>query len=488
MPTLKNLTILHSNDLHGDFHADEIDEDLLGGISMLSGYVAKVRSEVPNTIYCIAGDMLQGSIIDSDYLGLSTIEIMNLLNPDVASIGNHEIDYGLAHLLFLERCAKFPIVNANFYIKNPYTRLFKPCKVIRMDGMNIKFIGITTEDIMKGIQSDFLGSFVDIEDAACEVGHICNAYKSVDIDFTVLLTHIGFEEDKRLAAMLDPEWGVDLIIGGHTHTILEQPEMVNGILIAQAGVGTKQIGRFDIVVDTDANVAHDFSWELISIKAKNCPRDIEMENTVLRFKDEVDQKYDRVLCRLKRRLTHPDRYQETELGNLLCDILQKELGVDIMMLGSGSIRKKAVPTIMTLREMHEMFPYDDKLKQFSVTGDQFKRMLAFIFREEMFNKDHTEFYQFSRGLKIRFNRARMEFESIELNGAPLQHDGLYTIGLQDFHIANFSQFFGFPIEELLENAKPRVLTTSAHDIFLEHFATVAVLKSRVEGRIVVVTD
>ncbi len=118
MPELRKIVLLHSNDLHGDFLAEEVDETLLGGISMLSGYVHKVRSEYKNTIYCIAGDMLQGSIIDSEYKGLSTIEIMNLLRPDVASIGNHEVDYGLAHLLFLERCARFPIVCANLFIKN----------------------------------------------------------------------------------------------------------------------------------------------------------------------------------------------------------------------------------------------------------------------------------------------------------------------------------------------------------------------------------
>ncbi|MCL1838812.1 MAG: metallophosphoesterase, partial [Propionibacteriaceae bacterium] len=87
---LRPLTILHSNDLHGDFLADELDEKLLGGISMLSGYVSKVRQEKENVIYCIAGDMLQGSIIDSEFMGLSTIEIMNMLAPDIVTIGNHE--------------------------------------------------------------------------------------------------------------------------------------------------------------------------------------------------------------------------------------------------------------------------------------------------------------------------------------------------------------------------------------------------------------
>lgn len=96
----------------------------------------------------------------------------------------------MAHLLFLEKCCKFPIVNANLYIKTTGMRIFNSHKVLRAAGMNILFIGIITEEIM----------------AAAKVGKICDNYKSVDIDLTILLTHVGFEEDKKLAKLLMPEW------------------------------------------------------------------------------------------------------------------------------------------------------------------------------------------------------------------------------------------------------------------------------------------
>lgn len=213
MKHTKKITILHSNDLHGDFLAEQVDEKLVGGVSMLSGYIEKVRAEEPNTIYAIAGDMFRGSVIDSEYKGLSTIEIMNALAPDIVTIGNHEVDYGIAHLLFIEKCARFPIINANLYIKNTPTRLFTPYKILRVDGMNILFIGIITQDVINQTKSESLvGSFVDTAAAAAEVGKICNAHNSIDIDFTVLLTHIGFEEDRHLARQLDPAWG-----GGPDH-------------------------------------------------------------------------------------------------------------------------------------------------------------------------------------------------------------------------------------------------------------------------------
>ena len=107
MKNLKKLTLLHSNDLHGDFLAERIDNKLVGGVSMLSGYINKVRAEEENVIYCIAGDMFRGSVIDAEYKGVSTIEIMNLLGPDVVTIGNHEVDYGLSHLLFIENALIF---------------------------------------------------------------------------------------------------------------------------------------------------------------------------------------------------------------------------------------------------------------------------------------------------------------------------------------------------------------------------------------------
>ncbi|MBR5110124.1 MAG: metallophosphatase [Clostridia bacterium] len=263
---LKKLTILHSNDLHGDFLAEKIDEKLIGGVSRLSGYVNKVRNEEKNVIYAIAGDMFRGSLIDSEYQGISTIQIMNMLAPDVVSLGNHEVDYGLAHLLFLERCASFPIICANMYVKYIGKRLFSSHWIKEIDGMRVLFIGILTEEVLaKTKTEELIGTLIDLEDAAQEIGKICDTYRTVDIDFTVLLTHIGFEEDKRLAAALDPAWGVDIIIGGHSHTLLSESCVVAGIPIAQAAIGTDQIGRFDIMVDTDNNCIDSYTWQCIPI-------------------------------------------------------------------------------------------------------------------------------------------------------------------------------------------------------------------------------
>ena len=184
MERYKKLTILHSNDMHGDFFSEENGEEVIGGASLLSGYVSKVRAEEKNVIYAIAGDMFRGNIIDSEFQGISTIEIMNMISPDIVTIGNHETDYGLAHLLFLEKCAKFPIINANLFIKNNKARLFQPFKIIEIDGMKVLFIGIVTEQVLANAKKEgLIGTFVDISEAAEEVGVICNTYNAIDIDY-----------------------------------------------------------------------------------------------------------------------------------------------------------------------------------------------------------------------------------------------------------------------------------------------------------------
>ena len=379
MSKVKKLTILHSNDLHGDFLAEKVDEQLIGGVSMLSGYVGKVRREEKNSIYCIAGDMFRGSVIDSEFRGISTIEIMNMLAPDVVTIGNHEIDYGIAHLLFLEKCAKFPIINANLHITTNHARLFKSHHIIEIDGMKILFIGILTEAVLDMAKKEALvGGLVDVADAAVEVQRICNAYNSSDIDCTVLLTHIGFEEDKQLAAKLDPSLGVDIIIGGHSHTFLEKPENVNGILVVQAGTGTDQIGRFDLEIDTDSNSIHSFSWTSIPITAEFCPRDTALEEILDRYKTVAEEKYSRVVTRLKRQLTHPSWYEETELGGLIADILKDSLRLDMMLVGSGSIRVKEIGPIILFSDLTECLPYDDSAIAIWVTGAQLKRMILYM--------------------------------------------------------------------------------------------------------------
>lgn len=480
------LTLLHSNDMHGDFFAEMRagENRLIGGLSLLSGYINRVRQEEEHVLYVISGDMLQGSIIDSEYKGISTIEIMNYLAPDVVTLGNHEFDYGLPHMLFLERVANFPIVNANLYIRNYHKRLMRPYHIIHMAGLDILFIGIITEKVLAGIATDSqIASFISLEEASDEVGRITNAYKNDDIDLTVLLTHIGFDSDVELAKLLRPEWGVDLIIGGHSHTILEQPVEVNGVIIAQAGVGTDQIGRFDLVIDDDTNSIAEYTWQLVPINSDIASPDQGLADYIASFKEVVDRKYNTVLCKFARPLGHPKREIETELGNLVADALAEKAQVDVMFQGSGAIRFKQLGPLVTLSDLMACFPFDESLTRFTVTGAQLRRIFAHTMRPEN-RTGEGECYQVNRGVRAVYNEAAMRLESLEVGGAPVEEDRTYTLCLSTYHEKGAAEFLSVSAEEMRATGPSKVVSTSLRDVLEEYLHNHQNIDAHVEGRLV----
>ena len=482
----KKFTILHSNDIHGDFMAElrEGQGNLVGGLALLSGFINKVRAEEENVLYIISGDMVQGSLIDLEYKGISTIEIMNYLAPDVVSLGNHELDYGLPHLLFLEKIANFPLVNANLYVKKYNKRLMMPYVIIKKAGFDILFTGIITEKVLDSIRQDeLIGSFISLEEASQEVGKITNAYKNDDIDLTILLTHIGFESDIELARLLKPEWGVDMIIGGHSHTILDQPKKVNNILIAQAGVGSDQVGRFDIAVDDETNSIVDFKWQLIPIDGNLAEPDKNLQDYIDSFKDVIDRKYNTIICKLSRKLTHPAREIETSLGNLIADAFAENAQANVVLVGSGSIRVKEIGPLITLKDFRTCFPYDDFLNRYNVEGSTVKQIFSHIMRKENRNSE-GECYQVNSAVRAEYDDSKGQLISLTIDGNPVEDIRHYTICLQGYHFSNSATYLNVTNEKLLEAGQHKVITTSAQEVLEEYLRDNQNISRSIEGRLV----
>ena len=481
----KKFTILHSNDMHGDFLSEVKGKEgkLIGGLALLSGYINKVRQEEENVLYVISGDMVQGSLIDSEYKGISTIEIMNYLAPDVVALGNHEFDYGLPHLLFLEKMANFPIVNANLYINKYNKRLMRPHIILRMAGFDILFTGVITEKVMDSIKKDkLISSFVTLEEASREVGRITNAYKNDDIDLTIVLTHIGFESDLQLAKLLKAEWGVDIIIGGHSHTILEKPSTENGVLITQAGVGTDQIGRFDIVVDDDTNSIIDYKWQLIPIDNDLAEPDQKLQDYIASFQETIDRKYNTIICKFAHMLTHPKRMIETSLGNLLADSFADVAECDVMLVGSGSIRVKELGPLVTLRDLLTCFPYDDTLTRYTINGRKLEKIFSHIMRTENRNSE-GECYQVNSKVRAVYDDTLHAVKSLKINGDEVSNTQFYSICTQGFHFNNAAAYLNISQEELLESGKSKLITTSAQEVLEEYLRNHQNIKRKVEGRL-----
>jgi 5'-nucleotidase len=471
--------------MHGDFlsEAGSGSDKLIGGLALLSGYVNKIRHEEKNVLYVISGDMLQGSLIDTEYQGISTIEIMNYLSPDAVSLGNHEFDYGLPHLLFLEKMANFPIVTANIYIKKYGKRLMRPYLILNIDGFDIMLIGILTEKVIDSVKKDeLIGSFISLEDAAHEVGIITDAYKNDDVDLTILLTHIGYESDIELAKLLRPEWGVDMIIGGHSHTILQQPTTVNNVLITQAGVGTDQIGRFDITVDDDTNSIISWNWQLIPIEGGIAEPDIKLKEYIESFAAEIDHKYSTIICKFTDVMTHPKREVETSLGNLFADALAEIAECDVMLVGSGSIRSKELGPAVTLKDYRTCFPFKDYLSRFVVTGAQLKRIFTHIMRPENRNSE-GECYQVNGRIRAVYSDSAHGLISLQSGGKPVVDDNKYSLGLIGYHISNSAAYLNITNEELLINDKSKVIATSVQEVLEEYLRNHQNIGRKAEGRL-----
>jgi len=203
--------------------------------------------------------------------------------------------------------------------------------------------------------------------------------------------------------------GVDMIIGGHSHTILKKPAKVNNILIAQAGVGTDQIGRFDITVDDDTNSIVDYKWQLIPIDNNLAKPDKELERFIASFKGKVNRKYNTMVCKFIQTLTHPKREIETTLGNLFADAFAQSVGCDVMLVGCGSIRVKKMGPLVTLKDLLTAFPYDDSLNRYTISGADLKKIFNHIMRTEN-RQGEGECYQVNHQVKVVATSAQQVLE------------------------------------------------------------------------------
>ena len=132
--------------------------------------------------------------------------------------------------------------------------------------------------------------------------------------------------------------------------------------------------------------------------------------------------------------------------------------------------------------MIENTPFDDQLWMLEVTGEQLRRMVLHILRDEAW-EGHTEFYQFSKGMRILYRKSTHSLEEFRFRGKDIQNDDRITIAIQSYHYNNFDEFFNVPLSEVKLNRKPRVIATSVNNIIEEYFTTHHGLDARVEGRI-----
>jgi len=245
------IVILHTNDTHSQLESyNDKDFGDVGGVVRRNTFIQETRSQYPNTIVVDAGDFSQGTPYYNLFKGVPEIEMMNTMGYDVVALGNHEFDNGSKHLAKRLKLADFKIVCANYQFKNKQLAKFvKPYTVIYMGDKKIGFFGLLC-DMKRLIMPNYYQETTFLNPVA-------TAQKMVEIlktkeqcDLIICLSHLGFEaefagdiSDKDLAEKVS---GIDFIIGGHTHKLLEEPVIVNNTKILQARMKGGFVGRIVI--------------------------------------------------------------------------------------------------------------------------------------------------------------------------------------------------------------------------------------------------
>ena len=236
-------------------------------------------------------------------------------------------------------------------------------------------------------------------------------------------------------------------------------------------------------MDDETNSITEWKWKLIPVDNDLAEPDVAVKKYIYTYKEEVDRKYSTVISRLARKLTHPIREVETELGNFLADAFWQNAGVDVVFLGSGSIRASELGPMVTLATLRQVFPYDDSMIKFTITGARLKTFFKHIMRIE--NRDgEGECYQVSSGVQAVYLDSARDLESLVVHGSPVEDDARYTIGLQNYHYQNSKNNVGLSNEELSDLAESKIITTSLQDVLEEYMSTHQNINRQIEGWLV----
>ena len=225
----QDLTILHVNDTHSHIDPQRSgDYKGRGGVIEQAAYIDSVRCAdgKRNVLLVHAGDFSQGTSYFTELGGNIEIDVLNALRFDVVTLGNHEFDNGIEELSRRLKNLEAEVVCANYDFEGTaLDGLVKPYTIIRRGGKKIGIIGLLT-DIMEVVDAD-IARMLTYQEPLAVVNRLAACLKEEkDCDMVICLSHLGYGEDKELAASIR---NVDIIVGGHSHTLLDDKQTVNDL-------------------------------------------------------------------------------------------------------------------------------------------------------------------------------------------------------------------------------------------------------------------
>lgn len=401
------MSLLHTNDTHA--YVEQFPK--------LITAVNELRSQKENSLLVNAGDVFSGTLYFRQYLGLADLYFMNQLGFDAMTLGNHEFDKDSATLENFIKQAEFPIVSSNINMTNDSDLgpLFNntiggtneqgeifPAIIKVVDGEEVGIFGLTTVD------TTFLanpGDDIVFEDAVDKANETIALLEAQGVDKIIALSHLGYQPDLDLAAKVD---GIDVIVGGHSHTKLDAPVVVEKeepTLIVQANEYLKYLGVLDVTFDENGVIAN-YTGELKDINTYT--EDAAAKAKVEEFKAPLTELQKQVVGSTSVALNGERadvRSKETNLGNLITDGMAAKANefvpTYIAMQNGGGIRASIDQGDITLGEVLTVLPFGNNLVTLDLTGEEILAALE----HSVSTPGSGGFMQVS-GLKFKYDPAK----------------------------------------------------------------------------------
>ncbi len=441
----QQLTIIHTNDIHGDIVAGEAfwlnnsSPSKVGGFPKFSTYMKQQRQaaadEGRQLLYLDGGDFLSGTP-ESDLLdGRPLIAGLNATGLDFAVFGNHEIDLGIENLKQRLQELEATVLATNLRYKTE-DQLFDHTTdlvVLELDQLKIGLFGLIHDNTPAMALPRLVEDLIflpEIETARDAVDRL----KNKDVDLIIALTHIGLERDRRLARQVD---GIDVIAGGHSHHLLFNEEIVNNTIIIQAGGRLRNAGRLDLKFDENQLVDH--NWTLETLYATDYPPDPEMQEILQPYLDQVKSFLAESIGQTSGSIKGYAN-QTSPLGNLITDIMREKINSDFAFMNPMGVLESLPAGPVTRGDLIRSVRYGNHLVELKLTGDQ----ILEIFERTLKYPDRL--YQFSGGV-LKFDPTRPRGNRTVLltqNGQQLQSSSTYTVAVSDFVAAQ--PIFNSPVQ------------------------------------------
>lgn len=410
------VVIFHFNDVHG-----KID-----GFPKVAALIDAERRQGSDVLVLCAGDNFTGNpVIDQyDPPGRPMLELLNRLGVDLMTLGNHEFDVGMENLKQFAAQARFPLVSANIQPQpgSEIPNLSASRLLTTKSGVRIAAFGLiqiepgnglpsTHPDRVKGLR------FSEPLATALEMKPLRRG-----ADVFLALTHIGYEEDGKLAAAM-PE--LDAIIGGHSHTRVDPAETVNGVLVAQAGSDLRWLGRVELLVRGGRVVAK--KGGLIDVKGLTA-EDPEVKAMVARFND--NPVFARVIATAPFAIEGKDA-----LGALMTDAMRAAHGLDVAFQNEGGIRLRRLEPAITLKDVYTLDPFGNQVVEIAMNAEEIRALL----RDSFAKGKELDLQVSGLSYTIRTD-SELRILGIDLrgpDGRPLAEDRDYKVGVSSYVASSY---------------------------------------------------